>query len=273
MLDQKQLPYLISLLDDKSPTIQQAVLKGLSSYGKDLNLFLDQIMPCVSEATKRKIQEKLSQYYVKENGNQWLNWLEEKDEYVRLERAMIFLSSFQNGFKDNGFITATLDQLAESYILATESINIFSLILFLCEKEHFVGERKDYYNPRNSDLACVLKDKRGLPILLVIIYMLVGKRAGLEIKGFNFPGHFMAISLWREENYLIDCFNSGSIFKEYDFLSSNIQGDIGVARKLFRSNAKIIIGRVLRNLAKAYEVSCDEIRSRQTLELLKELGV
>src|SRR5687768_7837281 len=42
------------------------------------------------------------------------------------------------------------------------------------------GNSEDYYNAENSYLPAVLKSRRGLPILLSLIYKCVAERAGLS---------------------------------------------------------------------------------------------
>lgn len=56
----------------------------------------------------------------------------------------------------------------------------------------FVGNVEDYYNPANSYLPDVLRTLRGLPITLVLIYKCVAERIGLDVRGINSPGHFLA---------------------------------------------------------------------------------
>ena len=56
----------------------------------------------------------------------------------------------------------------------------------------FIGNVEDYYNPANSYIPEVLRTHRGLPITLVLIYKSVAEQIGLEVRGINSPGHFLA---------------------------------------------------------------------------------
>ena len=62
---------------------------------------------------------------------------------------------------------------------------------YLFHDQGFSGNRDNYYDPRNSYLNDVLDRKLGIPILLSVIYIEVGRRLGLRVKGVNFPGHFL----------------------------------------------------------------------------------
>ena len=55
----------------------------------------------------------------------------------------------------------------------------------------FDGARADYYDPRNSYLNDVLDRRRGLPILLSLLAMEVGRRVGVPLAGVGMPGHFL----------------------------------------------------------------------------------
>src|ERR1044071_5584198 len=62
---------------------------------------------------------------------------------------------------------------------------------YLFGEQRFVGNREHYEDPRNSCLNEVLDRRTGIPITLSVVYMEVGLRAGLQIDGVNFPGHFL----------------------------------------------------------------------------------
>ncbi|MDP9400724.1 MAG: transglutaminase-like domain-containing protein [Actinomycetota bacterium] len=55
----------------------------------------------------------------------------------------------------------------------------------------FAGDRERYDDPDNSMLDLVLARRRGLPILLSVVYIEVARRAGIPLAGLNLPGHFV----------------------------------------------------------------------------------
>lgn len=55
----------------------------------------------------------------------------------------------------------------------------------------FEGDEGDYYNPYNSYLDKVLARRKGIPISLSVLTMAIGDRAGIEVDGVGFPGHFL----------------------------------------------------------------------------------
>ena len=62
---------------------------------------------------------------------------------------------------------------------------------FLFVRTGFAGNRDNYGDPRNSFLNDVLERRLGIPITLSVIYLEVGRRAGLNLFGVSFPSHFL----------------------------------------------------------------------------------
>lgn len=59
----------------------------------------------------------------------------------------------------------------------------------------FKGNVGNYYDRFNSSLARVLLRRTGIPITLSILYAAVARRAGLEVRFLNNPGHFVCYVL------------------------------------------------------------------------------
>ncbi|MCA1597212.1 MAG: transglutaminase-like domain-containing protein, partial [Chloroflexi bacterium] len=73
----------------------------------------------------------------------------------------------------------------------------------------FCGNRKDYYDPRNSYLNQVLDRRTGIPITLSVVYLEVGWRLGLPLAGVGLPAHFMVRWVGAGEPLLVDPFGGG----------------------------------------------------------------
>jgi regulator of sirC expression with transglutaminase-like and TPR domain len=61
----------------------------------------------------------------------------------------------------------------------------------LFEDEGFSGNHGHYDDFRNSFLNIVLERRLGIPITLALVYMEVASRAGIDVQGVAFPGHFL----------------------------------------------------------------------------------
>lgn len=63
---------------------------------------------------------------------------------------------------------------------------------FLFEDHGFHGSRGEYRSSANSHLNEVLDDREGIPITLSIVFLEVGRAAGIpHLDGFPLPGHFL----------------------------------------------------------------------------------
>jgi len=81
----------------------------------------------------------------------------------------------------------------------------------LFDEERFIGNLERYYNALNSYLPAVLDTRRGVPVLLSLIYKLVGESAGLTVEGINAPGHFMVRVLCDNAWMIVDPFFGGQM--------------------------------------------------------------
>lgn len=73
----------------------------------------------------------------------------------------------------------------------------------------FAGDRKHYDHPDNSMLDVVLTRRRGLPILLSVVYVEVARRAGMALAGVGLPGHFVVGHFGADPPLLLDPFAGG----------------------------------------------------------------
>ena len=82
---------------------------------------------------------------------------------------------------------------------------------FLFDELGFTGNGEDYYNTINSYAPAVIQTRRGLPIILSLIYKLVAERVGLRCWGVGLPGHFIVGVDVAGTNMLVDPFNGGRV--------------------------------------------------------------
>ncbi len=253
MSEPGQLPYLIRLLDDETPSVRQAVERELQSFGPDLQ----------EEITRQGIslephQSKLLTAIVDRGMMEWIrgawpSWMEKEDEHDQLEGALRLIAEFQYRRHYPVSLEMLLDQLAEEYREVYEQTDVLQLSQFLFSYKEIKGAQIDYYNPLNSNLNYVIEKRRGIPISLSCIYMLVGKRLGLQIEGLNFPGHFLTRAHAGRKKFIVDCYNHGRHVDEKNIrllsLSEMINRQL---MALLTCDAETIVGRMLRNLIQAY---------------------
>ena len=134
--------------------------------------------------------------------------------------------------------------------------HIAELNRYLFEEKGFTGNTDNYYALGNNFLNFVLDKKTGIPITLGVVYIEVGRRAGLPLVGVNFPGHFLVRYQREHIDILLDVFENGSFMCE-DSLEAKLQETLGdsaslESNMLTEATDKEILARILRNLTRAY---------------------
>lgn len=83
------------------------------------------------------------------------------------------------------------------------------IAVLLGDTHGFAGDTGHYDDPRNSMLDRVLERRRGLPILLSVVYIEVARRAGVPIAGIGLPGHYVCGHFGADPALLLDPFAGG----------------------------------------------------------------
>lgn len=123
----------------------------------------------------------------------------------RLDLAALAIAQLRGGSIDDGAVLRELDRLADRVRVRVSHGRLEALRSVLCDEEGFVGDQLTYHAPENSYLDQVVARRRGLPITLTVLFMEVGRRAGLDVRGVGLPGHFIA----RLDSELFDPFHQG----------------------------------------------------------------
>ncbi len=266
------LPYLIKLLEDDSDQVRSSVQNELRSFGP----LLKEHWPKYVQMMNAHQRELVNDVWQGVNSDilkkTWSSWFALPKALDRLEVAFCRLSEFQNGLEMNESLSRLLDGLAEEYRKKDIKVTPYSLACFLFKDKSFKGTTNDYYNPQNHNLVYVIKKKRGVPISLTCIYMLVGKRLGLTIDGCNLPGHFLARIELDGRKVFIDCFNRGQIWEDKDLTSLTVPKEDNIEDIMEASpSVEDIVARALKNLLWSYGQADDEGSAKTIRSLLLTL--
>jgi regulator of sirC expression with transglutaminase-like and TPR domain len=127
-------------------------------------------------------------------------------------------------------------------------------VAVLAERHGFAGDRDEYDHPDNSMLDLVLTRRRGLPILLSVLYVEVARRAGVRLAGVGLPGHYVVGHFGADPPLLLDPFNGGAAVEA--------EGD---AVRPWSAHETAL--RMLNNLVGSYERRGDLARSLRAAEM------
>jgi regulator of sirC expression with transglutaminase-like and TPR domain len=270
MPDKAQLTFLLKLLDDDSSSIRESVLKELDAFGTDLELELARQRIVLGLEDQRRMRSILEGHRATWLREVWQSWFAVQDDKQKLESALSILAQFMHGRTYHASLRQLLDTLAQRYIAEDGRNDARRLAHFLFKTVALQGAlQEDYYNPFNSSLIHVIEQKRGIPITLACVYILVGNRLGFKVEGINLPGHFLAKCVSGSRMYAVDCYNGGHFLNDDDLAGAQTPQPLRMEDVLgLECQSPTIIARILRNIINAYEKSGHEENAHLMSDLL-----
>jgi len=203
-----------------------------------------------------------------------------RDAQIRLAEAALFFAADEYPSLDVSHYIGILDQFGERarQRLAETSgprraIDAVNTTLF--EDLGFRGNRRNYYDPRNSYLNEVIDRRVGIPITLTVVYMEVARRVGLEVNGVGMPGHFIAKHSAESGDIFIDAFNEGRIIGQSEcnqLFKSTTGSTTDLEPRLLQSATnRQILTRLLSNLLGIYS-RINRTKAIRVIELMTILN-
>lgn len=177
-----------------------------------------------------------------------VNQLTELVAEDRLAEANLLLARFVHPEVEPDRVLARLDALAQR----VEGTTHLALRRVISIAEGIGGNVDDYYHPDNHFLDSVLATRRGIPLSLSVLWIEVGRRAGIEMEGVGMPGHFLVYA----GGQLVDPFHYGEAigFEEAaSLVAEALGGQPRADRSWFQPVGSLqIVRRMLLNLESMY---------------------
>jgi regulator of sirC expression with transglutaminase-like and TPR domain len=198
------------------------------------------------------------------------------DDAIDLPRAALLVAGEEYPELDPTPYLARLDQLGSALrdrlggeTSPERQLAVLNALLF--GEEGFRGNAARYYDPRNSYLNEVLDRRLGIPITLSLVYVEVGRRAGLPLRGVGLPSHFVVV-YDAPGGALVDPFNCGRALSVAD-CENLLRQTFGSSFRLepghlAPTSPRHILARMITNLKVAYERAGDLRRALRASEQL-----
>lgn len=284
MTELKDTENLIKLLDDNDEFVYQHVKNKLLEIGNAalpaLMMSLTNDNPLLNERIKNIIDE----IYFSEVDVKFKNLSGRKENI--LEEAVFLMANYGYPELDMNKYKNELDNMSEKLNVSIEKMKTNTLIPqddplhiiniinnFLFYQQGFKGNTENFYEPENTFFNDVMERKKGIPISLSILYLLICKRLKLPTYGVNLPAHFIIKYVDDKDEFYIDPYNNGIVISKSEavkFLSR-----IGLTKEDFDSisflkiaDDKDIIRRSLNNLVNIYTRSGDVQKTEQLKKLI-----
>jgi regulator of sirC expression with transglutaminase-like and TPR domain len=195
--DTRQQKGLLALLQDADSSTADLVKKQLLAAGPEKLEEYYKLLETAPSSVARHLQEVIDQLENSESLGRISRLLARLKTFDQLEELCWELArAEQPAFNADPF-RAQLDTWGEGLARIVPADfepaeQIRRISGFFVGDLRFVGNQQDYYHPRNSYLPWVMEFRKGLPLTLTLVYLLVCRRAGLDVEGISAPGHFVA---------------------------------------------------------------------------------
>ncbi len=275
-LDEKNLRALVSLLSDDDVEVLSHVKSKIIALGDSMIPFLEEewennLMPDVQKRIENLIhalqfetlQKRLQTW--RDGGAEDLlegMWLVATYQYPDLE-----LSKLRSDLEQIYYET-WLEMRSDQF--PVDHVKVLNSVIF--NKLKFAANTKNFHSPANSMINVVLETKKGNPISLCVIYMLVAQKLKLPVYGVNLPNLFICTYKDAESQFYINVFNKGLIFSKSDIDNYISQLNLAPLDIFYEPCSNIdIIRRVFRNLAGSFEKNGEKEKVEEIRLLLKSV--
>ncbi|MFP4064436.1 MAG: transglutaminase-like domain-containing protein [Bacteroidales bacterium] len=167
-------------------------------------------------------------------------------------------------------------------LTALEQIKVFNHVFYGIH--HFQGNLEDYHDPDNSVINRVLKSRKGSPLSMGLLYMLVARSLDIPVQSINLPEHFVLAYMGDTVNtsrvevrkcvplFYINAFSGGDVFSVKEINKFLERLDFEPLPEFFRpcTDLEILI-RMLNSLSAAYDTTGDSKRKYELDNLRNRL--
>ena len=208
-MDKKEIKALVSLLDDEDSEVATLVEQKIRSLGRGIIPFLEtEWEGSFSPMAQRRIEELIHELQLSvmiERLTEWKN-----GGALDLLEGMWIVATYQ--YPDLGLekLQAEIDQLRYR-------------VWEQCSEEGTPVAGRYLLNPLTVNRALqalgdegLLESRRGNPITLCVIYLLIARKLNIPVYGVNLPNLFVLTYKKDKTQFYINVFNRGIIFSKTD---------------------------------------------------------
>lgn len=272
-MNDKELKALVSLLDDQDDQIVTQVVDKIRSLGKDAIPYLERewennFNPLVQRRIEELIhdlQYELLKFRIQE-------WYGSKDQ--DLLTGLWLIATYQYPDLEIEKLRQDLEQIYyeawlefKTDLYPFDQVKVLNGVLF--NKLKFGANTKNFHSPGNSMINIVLETRRGNPITLCIIYLLVAQKLKMPVYGVNLPNLFIVTYKDEKNQFYVNAFNKGLIFSKQDIENYIHELRLTPQDSFFEPCSNLeIVRRVFRNLIMSFDKMGEHEKAEEVKELL-----
>jgi len=265
---------LLGLLDDPSPTVRRALVARFTAHGAAAATLLQEIAHSSNRVLARHAAWFIDELKLTDPVSEFRSFIRSLN--YELETGTLLLARTVTPMLDINESRASLDEMATRCreLISEPSTNrekcrVINRVLF--HEWGFRGNVEHYTDPMNSFIDKVLERRKGNPISLSVLYLLVAERLGLPLEPVGLPGHFVVGCYADETPFFIDPFDQG-LFRDSDEVFALLRSN-HISPKpsdLAPTTIREVLCRSCRSLANQYSAASDLARAQIFSEFADE---
>ena len=275
-LDETALRSLVALLDDEDPRSLELVRSRLFDVGVAAIPFLEAAREASPPEFAARLDAMSGELRYRELKSAFLTLAAER--IPDLETGALLVSRFVRPGSDPGVYRLWLDRVALAAAdgipedaSTSEAVKRLSAHLF--QSLGFAGNETNYYDPGNSCLSRVIDTRRGIPVTLSLLYLLVAKRLKLPVYGVGTPGHFLLGFREDGEAHFLDAFRQGRPLDASEVRRMLVRNGYEFRPEYLKPcGSREILARMMRNLLSIYQKN-GAVENAEKLSVLVEIVV
>lgn len=273
-ISKKEVSALVRLLDDPDESVYSHVKNRFLSLGPPVIPHLESAWETAYDIIlQKRIEQVIHDIQFEILTREFKNWATTESE--DLLKGLLLVARYQYPELNEEKIRAEISKITKDVWLelnedltALEKIKIINHIIF--DVHNFNGSSiTTYYSPQNSFFNCLLETKKGNPVMLSCLYILVAQELKIPVYGVNLPEHFICAYMDEDKNlvnlsneeatrehilFYINPFRKGIIFQHSDIDDFIKQLKLDPQPSFYTpcSHVEIVV-RVIRNLIFSFE--------------------
>ncbi len=220
-MTESEINALVSLLEDTDEEVSYLVEKQIRHLGDEAIPFLEDHWErhSLNPSLQKRLEDLIHELQYDNFSEGLVDWKRNRQD--DLLEGVWLVAKYQYPDLEFDSLKMEVNQIyfdawlkLRDEIHPKDAVNVLNNLFF--EKYKFSANTKNFHSPANSLINQVIETKRGNPISLCVIYLLVAQRLGLPIFGVNLPSLFILTYKSPQIQFYINVFNKGLVFERKD---------------------------------------------------------
>ncbi|MEL6624583.1 MAG: transglutaminase-like domain-containing protein [Bacteroidota bacterium] len=243
-----ELKAMISLLDDDDPRVETQIRNRLLEMGQEIVPRLEVEWEQQEDEIQSRIEDIIHLIQSTDTIKALRKWIADDGPDLFTGWALLTQYHFPELDYDvyRGHISRLVNKIWLEFrpdMTVTERMSVINKMIF--NRERFTPNRRSVFEPTNHYINGLLEKKKGSPLSLGALYLILGEALDLPLQGIMLPKYFAITYQEAEKDFYIDPFNQGLFFTRSDLTKYLDQANVKNKDPYFQPTSKVTILRGL----------------------------